>query len=177
MSNGSSILVYGPSLERFVQPWSPWPGWFFYKKNRLKIYFLLKIYFVFEIYFLLGPIIKIYDRVFLNRFIRFVDMNKMKVHQNKTNAKSLGKECNTGIRRIRESMWIRRRGPLAMNRDERDTFLKSRLWFSSFFLRHLRLVFVQPERRRNDQHHSEDGYRPGYLKLSIRELKFLVLFW
>ena len=28
MYNGSSILVYGPSLERFVQPWSLWPGWF-----------------------------------------------------------------------------------------------------------------------------------------------------
>ena len=34
------------------------------------------------------------------------------------NAKILGKECNTIMRRIRESMWIRRRGPQAMNRDE-----------------------------------------------------------
>ena len=34
------------------------------------------------------------------------------------NAKILGKECNTSIRKICESMWIIRRGPQAMNRDE-----------------------------------------------------------
>ena len=38
-------------------------------------------------------------------------------------AKILGKECNTSIRRICESMWIRRRGPQAMNRDEGAHFL------------------------------------------------------
>ena len=39
------------------------------------------------------------------------------------NAKILSKECNTSIRRINESMWIRRRGPQAMNRDEGSHFL------------------------------------------------------
>ena len=39
------------------------------------------------------------------------------------NAKILGKECNASIRWIRESMWIRRRGPQAMNRDEGANFL------------------------------------------------------
>ena len=33
-------------------------------------------------------------------------------------------------------------------------------------------MFVQPKRRRIDQHHSEDGHCPGYLKLSIREFNF-----
>ena len=39
------------------------------------------------------------------------------------NAKILGKECITSIERIRESMWTRRRGPQAMNRDEGEHFL------------------------------------------------------
>ena len=39
------------------------------------------------------------------------------------NAKILGKECYTGIMRIREFMWIRRRGPQAMNRDKGAHFL------------------------------------------------------
>ena len=39
------------------------------------------------------------------------------------NAKILGKECITSIGRIRESMWTRRRGPQAMNRDEWAHFL------------------------------------------------------
>ena len=36
------------------------------------------------------------------------------------NAKILGKdqECNASIKKIRESMWISRRGPQAMNRDK-----------------------------------------------------------
>ena len=34
------------------------------------------------------------------------------------NAKILEKECNASIRKIRESMWIRRIGPQAMNRDK-----------------------------------------------------------
>ncbi|XP_072041401.1 uncharacterized protein [Amphiura filiformis] len=34
------------------------------------------------------------------------------------NAKILGKECNANIRRINESIWIRRRGPNVMNRDD-----------------------------------------------------------
>ena len=39
------------------------------------------------------------------------------------NAKILGKECNMSIRRICESMWIRKRGPQGMNRDEGAYFL------------------------------------------------------
>ena len=42
-------------------------------------------------------------------------------------AKILDKECNASIWRICESMWIRRRGPQDMNRDEGGTFLKTRL--------------------------------------------------
>ena len=40
-----------------------------------------------------------------------------------TMLKSLVKECNASIRRILESMLIRRRGPQAMNRDEGANFL------------------------------------------------------
>ena len=39
------------------------------------------------------------------------------------NAKILDKESDNNIRRIRESMWIRRRGPQVMNRDEGAHFL------------------------------------------------------
>ena len=38
------------------------------------------------------------------------------------NAKILGKECNASIRKICESMWIRRKGPHAMNRDMGENF-------------------------------------------------------
>ena len=45
-------------------------------------------------------------------------------------------------------------------------------------VRHLQLVFVQKERRRIDQpRRSEDRYRPGYLKLSIREFNFVFFLW
>ena len=43
-----------------------------------------------------------------------IDWNKAKIP---------GKECNTNIRRIRESMWIRRKGPQAMKREEGAHFL------------------------------------------------------
>ena len=38
-------------------------------------------------------------------------------------AKVLDKECNTGARHIRESIWIRKRSPNTMNRDEGAHFL------------------------------------------------------
>ena len=39
-------------------------------------------------------------------------------------------------------------------------------------MHHLQLKFVQPKRRRIEQHHSEDGYCLGYSELSITKLIF-----
>ena len=59
-----------------------------------------------------------------------------------------------------------------MNRDERAHFLSH--VFDPFLTGSTpsTACVLQPERRRIDQHHSEDGYRPGYLKLSIQEFNF-----
>ena len=76
--------------------------------------------------------------------------------------------------RICESMWIRR-GPQIMNRvyrDEGEHFLGH--IFDPFLTGSTQsTVGVCPTgKKKIDQHHSEDGYCPGYLKLSIHEFNF-----
>ena len=92
------------------------------------------------------------------------------------NAKILGKGCNASIRRICESMWVRRRGPQAMDRDEGAHFVSH--VFDPFLTGSTpSTAGVLPTgKRRIDQHHSEDGYHPGYLKLSICEFNFWFCF-
>ena len=82
------------------------------------------------------------------------------------NAKTKEKACtcDTNIR-TRESMWIRNTEAQVMNRDEGGTF-----WRHVFDL--LLRVRHEPERKRSDQLYSEDVYRIGYPKLSIREWIF-----
>ena len=64
----------------------------------------------------------------------------------------------------------------AMNKDEGAHFLSH--VFDPFLTGSTpSTAGVRPTgKKKDDQHHSEDGYRPGYLKLTIREFNFCFCF-
>jgi hypothetical protein len=80
-------------------------------------------------------------------------------------AKVLTTECDLYARHVKEAIWIRRRAPNTMNRDEGPIFLVTYMILFWALVRPL-LVTSQLEGSWIIHHHSDDDYRPRWSKLS-----------